>query len=223
MHPREPWFALGAVIMFSSAVFVKPFVGRPATAAACWGSPSGRRRQTWVELASSTVLPPAQTRSLGNLVGAADEKASRGERTERTVRLVRRRPQRLHSGLAWRKKYAKANGWQWKGRLALAERLGDAQTCECELGTGIWPRTAARGSHRRQTRSRLGQMGLCVNETAGTVVTGLSHVRRIWSGFARCKDDHVLQWGGWSGAVVLWRHWVRRFVEWWVLGEGRRH
>jgi hypothetical protein len=104
---------------------------------------------------------------------------------------VRRRPQRLHSGLASRKKYATANGWQWKGRLALAERLGDAQTCERELGTGIWPRTAARGSHRRQTRSRLGQMGLCVNQTAGTVVTGLSHVRRIRGGFAGRGVDHA--------------------------------
>ena len=45
-HPWEPWFALGAVIMFSSAVVVKPFVSRAVTAAACSVAPVGRCRKT---------------------------------------------------------------------------------------------------------------------------------------------------------------------------------
>lgn len=64
-------------------------------------------------------------------------------------------------------------------------------------------------------------MGLCVNETAGTVVTGLSHVRRIWAGFARCRDDHVPQWGGWSCTVVVYWQWLRRLVGPKVPGEAR--
>lgn len=56
-------------------------------------------------------------------------------------------------------------------------------------------------------------MGLCVNETRGTVVTGLSHVRRIWAVTKGFGDDHQEALPmGWFGIPFLGQGVASRFV-----------